>query len=1157
MTTSTATHDTPTFTAPPSWSARAVDIMQSMYAKKRVPLVTVAIEEPGIPPQLRRRIPAPATAYGPETSASQIAMRVVGGVMYQAAADGIIDAKRAVAIYEHLVVELLRQRWAPNSPQFFNGGLWWAYGMEGSSAQLYRVDPKTGDMTISTNLYRHPQLHACFLLDVLDNLVDQDGICDLLRTETAIFRSGSGAGVNVSKLRAASEPLTGGGTSSGCTSFIKLFDTNGGIIKSGGTTRRAAKMIMLDSDHPDLLAYIGLKIREEQKVAAIALGSHVLATDHDVAIDSDLRTRMRELRAALPERLHLDKLATTFTGEAYRTVDGQNANFSVRWLGDLRAMADDTIKLTRRTDGAVIARHSFADVWHTAAAAAWGCGDPGYHFARTVAAWHTTPSAGDILTSNPCVTGDTLIATTNGPKRISSLVGTHAEILGADGVAHFVDAIFPTGIKPVYALRTKSGYELKVTADHKITTANRGDVPASELTRDDKVQLLPPSFGSETLPQDIAFALGAMLGDGMIHHGKAQEFALLTMADTEADILANVADAINERKKIDGYLDRIGQRAVSSVVTHGPGCKRVNLSYPPVRETLAEYAILDKGSQNKALRDIAFGLDRESTAAILRGLFTTDGTVANYGGKSQYISFDSSSLTLVQQVQQLLLQFGIKSKLYRNRRGGTASTLMPDGKGGLREYPVTETHALRISRTGRRTFEQEIGFHPASHKARQLKAVNDTVACYQEHLKDAFAELVPLGSAPVYDLTEPVTHHFVANGMLVHNCSEFLASPWSGCNLASINYSSFLPEGQTIAQYDLDAFSKICRDVETFLYCTALAAGYPHPKIAQNEYHFRHTGIGPANLGALLMRLCVPYDSHEGRTIAATLASIMTGNALATTAQFAPHPVYSADASNRAATERVMRMHAAAAGVDDELRAYVHDDLGSPIIDHATLPQRFSDALYATWLPVLAGPMPAAAQVSVCAPTGTISLLMDCDFTGIEPGYAMATSKQCVSGATLHQILAAAETALVDLGYDEATRQRIQHDLTSPQLPADTPLLPEHRPIFATATGAIALSPEGHLKMVAALQPHISGGVSKTFNLPNSATVADVERMASQAYLQGIKCVAFYRDGSKLSQPLTAKQSKQCDKCGTKQQIVQTGTCQLCTGCGQSLGGCA
>ena len=331
---------------------------------------------------------------------------------------------------------LARQMGAPNSPQWFNTGLHWAYGIDGPSQGHHYVDFQTGECRPSETAYEHPQPHACFIQGIADDLVNEGGIMDLWVREARLFKYGSGTGSNFSALRASEESLSGGGKSSGLMSFLKVGDRAAGAIKSGGTTRRAAKMVVVDVDHPDIEEFINWKVSEEQKVAALVTGSRVNAKHlnavmkacHAVAGDNrfspsdnpELKRAIKDARRSLvPENyikrviqfaqqgfteIEFDTYDTDWDGEAYGTVSGQNANNTVRVTDEfLGAVEDDEDwNLTRRTDGAICKTLPARELWDDIAHAAWASADPGLQFHTTINDWHTCPEGGPIRASNPC-----------------------------------------------------------------------------------------------------------------------------------------------------------------------------------------------------------------------------------------------------------------------------------------------------------------------------------------------------------------------------------------------------------------------------------------------------------------------------------------------------------------------------------------------------------------------------------------------------------------------------------------------------------------------------------------------------------------------------------------------------------------------------------
>ncbi len=894
---------------PADWSQLATDIMVSKYFRKAgVPQLGENGEE--------QKDADGRTVTGPERSARQVIHRLAVCWRNWGQKHGYFDsAADADAFYDELCHMMLRQMCAPNSPQWFNTGLHDAYGIQGPAQGHWYADPETGEARLSEDAYTHPQPHACFIQSVDDDLVGDDGIMSLWTREARLFKYGSGTGTNFSSIRGEDEPLAGGGKSSGLMSFLKIGDRAAGAIKSGGTTRRAAKMCCLDLDHPDVEAFVNWKVREEIKVAALVAGMKQLETKK--ASPDDPET-LGETAARLGLNLDYD-----FNGEAYATVSGQNSNNSVRIPNAFfEAVANDsTWDLTRRTDGGVAKTLDATKLWDAIGYAAWRCADPGVQYDSTINDWHTCPEAGRINASNPCVTGDTLVATAEGLRTIESMVGETPEVVGLDGNLHRTTRVIPTGTKPVYRLRTASGFELKLTADHLVWTVNRGDVPAAELTRDDRVRLLPSPFGAETLDVDVAEYAGLMLGDGCVSGGIAQ----LTMNAVEESLVIEKAAAT---------VNRFARQRGTVAVTQRPTSSCVATCARSVTNELAEWAVLDAGSSGKRLTERAMRLEREPAAAMLRGLFTADGCVVDSGEKSQYVGLHSTSELLLAQVQTMLLGFGIKSKIYRNRRL-TSTALLPDGNGGHKHYDVQQMHALRITRCGRVRFAEAIGFMPESAKAQQLTDLNERVGVYADQPVDRVASLELLGEEPVFDLTEPFTEHFVANGIAIHNCSEYMFLDDTACNLASLNLLAFF-DSET-ATFDAAAFEHGVSIWTMVLEISVLMAQFPSRAIAENSFRFRTLGLGYANLGAMLMRAGIPYDSDRGRAIAGCVTAILTGRSYATSADMAAElgafPAYadnvSADPAGGGNMLRVIRNHRRAAyGIPSHAEKATRTELG-------------------------------------------------------------------------------------------------------------------------------------------------------------------------------------------------------------------------------------
>ncbi len=457
---------------PASWSQVAVDILAQKYFRKAgVPVYTKLVLEPKVPEWLARSLPDEEALaklpveerYTQELSAKQVFHRLAGCWTYWGwRYDYFADEESARIFYEELCYILASQTAAPNSPQWFNTGLHWAYGIDSPPQGHYYVDARSGELQLSHSAYEHPQPHACFIQSIQDDLVNEGGIMDLWLREARLFKYGSGTGTNFSNLRAEGEPLSGGGKSSGLMSFLRIGDRAAGAIKSGGTTRRAAKMVCLDIDHPDIEEFINWKLVEEQKVVSLVSGSkmsnlylnRIMQAIHRQGQEASEEQAAPEIlaleekcnpkknpqlgaalaqarRAAIPENyiqraislakqgytsLLFEELSTDWQSDAYRTVSGQNSNNSVRVSQSfMEALEEPHAKewhLYWRTEKEQAAKEGrkarpvksikVRELWDEIAFAAWSCADPGLQFDTTINEWHSCPDAGRIQASNPC-----------------------------------------------------------------------------------------------------------------------------------------------------------------------------------------------------------------------------------------------------------------------------------------------------------------------------------------------------------------------------------------------------------------------------------------------------------------------------------------------------------------------------------------------------------------------------------------------------------------------------------------------------------------------------------------------------------------------------------------------------------------------------------
>jgi ribonucleoside-diphosphate reductase alpha chain len=1107
-------------------------------------------------------------------------------------------------------------------------------------------------------------VHNCFIQSVSDDLVNSGGIMDLWTREARLFKYGSGTGSNFSRLRGENEPLSGGGKSSGLMSFLKIGDRAAGAIKSGGTTRRAAKMVCLDLDHPDIESFINWKVREELKVAAMVEGIKLLPRDQ------------RELAQKLKLKLDYD-----FNGEAYFTVSGQNSNNSVRIPNRFfKALEDDgDWTLTWRTNGKPAKTVKARDLWEQISFAAWRCADPGVQYDDTINQWHTCPQSGPIRASNPCVTGDTRVLTPGGIwRRIDQMIHLPTRVVtNLHGQQiHVTDGAFPTGNREVFELRTVGGYGVKVTGDHKIWTRGRGWVMAKELTSSDEIKLpsKPACVQEIGEPQDRKFfqLLGLFLSGANADLSALHFEQCLKDAGLIEEFSKYVADNWGDRLYADDYVNR--EMIEGAEANEAGNTLTATLTNRRLISRLKAFCRAEAG--NARLSDEAFTAGLAAQRHLLRGLFSADATISN-----NTIELTSGNRGLLEDVQVILLGFGIKSEVFSvggelsetSLRSEIAdlkfeisklrSQLQVDGGGtadhgalsdrhgtdvvhGPRHNPrgdaESRRHGLRIDPGSLRSFGKHVGLLPGRKLEQLATAISFAIARDDSAGNfDRVASFKSLGERQVFDLTEPRTSSFIANGLTVHNCSEYMFLDDTACNLASLNVLTFFdPESR---RFDVEGYKHSVRIWTIVLEVSVLMASFPSESIAQLSYEFRTLGLGYANLGAMLMQAGIPYDSEKGRAICGALTAILTGESYATSADMARElgafPGYE---RNKNDMLRVMRNHRRAAydvkhnaGATKAMGGYESLQIDPVGIDATRFadndpmaPRALLNAARECWDRALQlGERHGYrnAQTTVIAPTGTIGLLMDCDTTGVEPDFALVKFKKLAGGGYFKIANQSLRPALENLGYEPEQIHDILryvmgtltlHDaphisyerlerlgFTRDELEKVEAALPgtfeisfafnpwalgeevmrrleigeaewqqpnfnllrrlgftrsqvdqandvicgrgtvegaphlkdEHLPVFDCAnkcgkTGKRYIAVEGHIRMMAAAQPFISGAISKTINLPNEASVEDIANSYLLSWKLGLKANALYRDGSKLSQPLNIRSDEELDK---------------------------
>ncbi|MDP9245265.1 MAG: ribonucleoside-diphosphate reductase [Chloroflexota bacterium] len=1051
---------------PAFWSMTATNVVASKY--------------------FRGKLGTPAR----ETSVRQMVDRVVDTITRWGIDKGYFGGADDAAIFSDELKYLM-----VNQHASFNSPVWFNIGVPGARAQAA----------------------ACFILSVEDSM---DSILDWFKTEGVIFKGGSGSGINVSTIRSSKEHLSGGGLASGPVSFMRAADSVAGSIKSGGTTRRAAKMVVLNTDHPDVREFIWCKAKEEQK--AWALGEQ----GYDMGLN----------------------------GEAWQSIQFQNANNSVRATDDFMraALSDEDWHLKAVGNGETLETVKARQLLREISEAAWACGDPGMQFDTTINDWHTRPMSGRINGSNPCFPGDARVHTTVGLLPIADLfertkagediaVYTHRATapVAADGVVSSLPlAVMQNGVSPIVRLHFANGAELRCTPNHRIWT-KRGWVEALSLTVDDEVLLndspTPAQEASWMLPvkverlaasrkrggtatvyrqlpdrwtEGLAELTGHLIGDGSL------------TPETTAWVYGQEDIGDGLLASHEGLLTDLVGGVTHTLMDNDTDQLRVGSS--AVRELFQGLGVTSDHSATKRVPQAIFTAPVDIQAAFLRGLYGADGCVSRVeqGKASRYVGLGSHSERLLKDAQRLLSTFGIRARLYRASRKDATAFEYTRRDGTNVTYESGEAFDLRITGTDIERFAAAVGFS-APRKQTALEQLIDDCERYETKPYTHLESREDDGQAIVYNLNEPLHHSYLVDGFVVANCSEYMSLDDTACNLASLNLMRFRRDD---GEFDGERFARAVDVVFTAQEILVGSTEYPTAKITANAYANRELGIGYANLGALLMDRGLAYDSDEGRAYAAAITALMTGESFAQSARMAgvvgPYDNYP---KNQAGHDRVMEMH--------RLHAYRIRDEVVPADLLSAARQAWDDA-------VTTGKANGYrnAQASVLAPTGTISFMMDCDTTGVEPDIALVKYKKLVGGGMLKLVNQTVPSALFKLGYTESQVSAITaHIETTGTIEGAPELADRHLSIFDCAfkpqNGTRTISHMGHIKMMGSVQPFISGAISKTVNLPETATVEDVMDAYVEAWKHGVKAIAVYRDGSKKVQPLsTGKETSNSKK---------------------------
>jgi ribonucleoside-diphosphate reductase alpha chain len=887
------------------------------------------------------------------------------------------------------------------------------------------------------------QLAACFVVPVGDSMPE---IFDAIKWAAEIQMTGGGTGFSFSRLRPSGDRVSStGGAASGPLAFLDVFNAATDAVKQGGA-RRGANMGVLRIDHPDVLEFATAKLD--------------------------------------PARLTNFNISVAVT-DAFMDAAARG--------GEIDLINPRSGQVARRVDARRLLR--------TIATSAWRSGDPGVLFLDRINAGNPIPDAGPIEATNPCVTGDSRVLVEGaGWVPIAELVGRSPRIATWTGqrVEHRqATAVVCTGMRPVLRLRTVEGPELRLTADHRVTT-DRGDVAADELERGDRIRRLTVEsqpIGRDSDDAGLGELLGWLAGDGhFTNHGAGKPTVVLSFCG---------------RDKLEAAprLLRVAQRLVGDPsLTLGTVAAR-DLAY--LRSQRLRRALEERGAGEackRAVPELVWRGSSELVAGYLRGLFSADGSVQGAIEKGVSVRLASNQLPVLESVQLLLAGLGIQSAIYRNRR--TEQTrLMPGPDRELREYACAAQHELIVTRSSLRTFAGAVGFLLPGKQERLESALDGyRRGPYRDREYATVEEVVQEGLEEVFDLVEPDTSHFFANGLLVHNCGEQPLLPFESCVLGSVNLARFAAGGE-VAWTDLGL---AVRDGVHFLDNVIDVNSYPLPQIEAVTRAHRKIGLGVMGFADLLVALGVPYDSERAVEIGAEVAAFVERESLAASAELA---------STR-----------------------------GPFVRFAT--SRWAEAGH---------PPLRNATTTTVAPTGTISILAGCS-SGIEPIYALSLVRRVLDGERLVETHPVFRKVAEQRGFwsDGLAAALAEHGRARGVAPAPpAPPIPDDvQALFATAHD---VAPEIHVRMQAAFQRHSHSAVSKTVNLPASATPEDVERIYRLAHELGCKGVTVYRDGSRSAQVLSfgeaardpAVGGEQCPECASP--LRGDGLCSVCPACGWAL----
>ena len=854
------------------------------------------------------------------------------------------------------------------------------------------------------------QLSACFVLPIDDSL---DSIFSTVKQTALIHKSGGGTGFSFSRLRPAGDIVgSTGGVASGPVSFIGAFDATTDVVKQG-STRRGANMAILNVDHPDVLDFIRVK--------------------------------------RVPGKLVNFNISVGITGEFMEKVK-----------------RGEEYDLINPRSGEVTGQLNAKEVLDEIVESAWATGDPGLVFLDRMNESNPNPQLGRIESTNPCVTGDTLIYTSTGMQRAVDLyheqVPPWVTVDGRMGNSVFNPAspVFHSGWKQIHRLRTREGYEVRLTADHRVMT-NDGWVAAGDLKPGQEIYILDQSGGfGEDGSEEMGQLLGWLIGDGTLNKNQA----VLSFFDRKKELAPAFAGMMEQN-----VPEPVGPRRNYSIsVFDLPERNEARVQSTRFLKIAEEYGIT-LGNKHIVPGKVLTGT-REMQAGFLRSLFSADGHVNQPTGMGAGIHLTSTSRQMLLDVQRLLLNHGIASRIYFDRRAAGAREL-PDGQGGSKTYQTKAYHEMLISKDNLPRFRDRIGFLDGFKQ----RLLNTALGSYQqgprpEHFTARFKELVPDGIEEVFDLTEPATHSFIANGIVVSNCGEQILLPYESCNLGSVNLARMIRiNDEETLEIDWERLRRVIYTGVRMLDNVIDMNEFPIKEIEEMSRKTRRIGLGIMGWADALIQMGIQYDSEEALELA----------------------------------------HQVMGFIQEE----THRASGILAEERGNFPA-WEGSIYEE-------PMRNSAPVTI-APTGTISIIAGAS-SGIEPLFALSYVRNIMDGTRMVEVNPHFEALAIGEGFHTPElMERIAETGSLKNLVDPASSTGQAPPqwvgeIFRTSHD---ISPDWHVLMQSAFQAHTDNSVSKTINMPADATREDVKNAYILAYMTNCNGITVYRDGSKAEQVLSA-----------------------------------